>query len=89
MGSPSDDFALLLSDADRTTIALARGLLEAEGIPSLAQNVENLAARVLRLDLGEGTLALRERLFVPKSAHERAESLLREAWGAEAFDRHA
>jgi Putative prokaryotic signal transducing protein len=80
MGSPSEDFAVLLAAPDPTEAHLARNLLESAGIPSLLHGQDRDYA-----ELGaSGHLGVsRPDLLVPRSAFDKAREVLREAWGVE------
>lgn len=80
MGTPAEDFALLIEAADPIEIDLARSLLEAAGIPSLAHGPDFDVA-----ELGSVVhQSLRHPdLYVPKQALEPARRVLDEAWGPE------
>ena len=85
MGLPADDFALILRAAGSVEADLARGLLEAAGIPALLHgpdfDVAELGAAVHHMVRGRD-------LYVPRELRERALDVLREAWGALDEDGH-
>ena len=80
MSSIRNDFDLLLAAPDPTEADLARNLLEAAGIPSILQGQDRDLAE---LGASSHSTISRPDLYVPKGALERAQAILREAWGAE------
>jgi hypothetical protein len=82
MSSPGSDFALLLARPQLTELEMARELLASAGIPSLVHGVDRgFAEDVIT---GQNIVAGPD-LYVPRSAIERARSLLDEAWDASAL----
>ncbi len=69
----------LLEGPEPQTAELARGLLEAEGIPTLLQGADT-GIGVWGVPLKHVAFTYPD-LFVPGSAFERAREILREAWG--------
>jgi hypothetical protein len=78
MGSPSEDFDRILTAADSVTIQLARDILAAAGIPSLAHGPD---FDVAELGRAAHDVMRRQDLYVPRGAGERSLDLLEEAWG--------
>jgi hypothetical protein len=78
--SQDREFAPLLENVETVTIELARNLLDAEGIPSIAQGPDFDVAELGRLAHG---VVRRQDLLVPRSALSRARDVLRAAWGEE------
>ena len=78
MSSPSNDFARVLTAADRVTLELARDLLGGAGIPSLAHGPD---CDVAELGRAAHDAMRRQDLYVPREAHARALELLEQAWG--------
>jgi hypothetical protein len=78
MASIESEHARLLESADAVELELARSLLEAAGIPSLAHGPDFDVA-----ELGSAVHdALRRRdLYVPRSSLAEARALLERAWG--------
>lgn len=72
------DFALLLEGVNKVQADLAKNLLDAAGIPSLQKGPDFDVAELGRAahDMIRGV-----DVYVPRSALERAQVLLEEAWG--------
>ena len=70
--------ALLIEGANTITIDLARNLLAEAGIPCVVEGPDFDVAELGRTahDMIRG-----QNVFVPRSALERAEAVLEEAWG--------
>jgi len=80
MGTPDQDFALLLEAANPEEVEMARGLLAAAGIPCLVHGPDFDVA-----ELGTAAhAAIRyQNVYVPNAAFEQASTILAEAWGTE------
>jgi hypothetical protein len=81
MGRLQDEYAVVLDEADLVAAELAKGLLEAEGIPCLLHGPD--------FDVAEfgtaGHAVVRGRaVLVPRVERERALAILRGAWGDDA-----
>ncbi|MDA1266612.1 MAG: DUF2007 domain-containing protein [Planctomycetota bacterium] len=79
--STSDEHDLLLDSVDKTVADMAKGLLEAAGIPCLFHGPD--------FDVAElGTAAHQSSrgvsVYVPKGAREKAQAVLDKAWGDKA-----
>ena len=85
MAKPSDDFALLLEASSPVEVELARGLLDAAGIPCLVHGPD---FDIAELGRAAHDAVRRPNVYVPKSALERATAVLQEAWG-DGVDREA
>lgn len=78
MASPSEEFDRILTGADPVQIELARSLLEAAGIPSLAHGPD---FDVAELGRAAHDVLRHQDLFVPRGQGERALDVLEAAWG--------
>ncbi len=76
----SEEFDIAIDGLDGFSLAMARNLLDAAGIPSLGDGPDFDVAELGRAahDQIRGS-----KLLVPKGAGERAKEILREAWGDE------
>lgn len=78
--SADEERALLLEGANRIRIELARNLLAEAGIPCV---VEGPDFDVAELGSAAHDMIRGQDLLVPRSALERARSILDQAWGGE------
>ena len=76
----------LLEALDGVTAELARALLAERGVPSVLHGPDFDLAELGR---AAHTAVRGTDLFVPLAARERAEAILREAWGDEVWERYA
>ena len=83
MGTPAEDFALLLEAANPEEVEMARGLLASAGIPCLVHGPD---FDVAELGTAAHAVIRHQNVYVPNSAFEQASTILAEAWGTEPED---
>jgi hypothetical protein len=80
---PSEDYALLLEASEATEVELARGLLDAAGIPICVHGPD---FDVAELGRAAHDVVRRPNVYVPKGALVRAQAVLAGAWGGDQVD---
>ena len=80
MGTPDEEFALLLEAANPEEVAMARGLLESADIPCLVHGPD---FDVAELGTAAHARIRHQNVYVPNAAFEKASAILAEAWGTE------
>jgi hypothetical protein len=83
VSKPSEDYALLLEASDPTEVELARGLLDAAGIPCFVHGPD---FDVAELGRAAHDVVRRPNVYVPKEALARAPAVLAAAGGTDAME---